>query len=128
MIYNLVEYISDNTSLTLTTNGFQPDGQDNIVCINEGSGNERPWFDRKDTTVQILSRATDKTTARTNSYTVYNLIKKKYGLTLPSVTIGSETFSAVTAWGIRPVNTPQYAYDDDNGRAIYSFSVEITTT
>ena len=128
MIYNLAKYITENSSLTINVNGFMPSSPDSAVCMNEGSGDERPWFDRKDTLIQILSRATDRTTARKNGYTVYDLIKKKYGLELPSVTVGGVVFSAVTTWGIRPVNTPQYAYDDDNGRAIYSFSVEITTT
>jgi hypothetical protein len=128
MVYNLVQYIDDNTSLTLNVNGFQPDSQNDVVSINEGSGDEQPWFDRKDTTIQVLSRATDRTTARKNSYTVYDLIKKKYGLSLPTVVVSGDTYSSLTAWGIRPVNTPQYAYDDDNGRAIYSFTVEITTT
>jgi hypothetical protein len=128
MVYNLAEYISNNTSLISNVNGFQPDSDDDIISVNEGSGDERAWFDRKDTTIQILSRATDRTTARANSYTVYDLIKKKYGLLLPSVVVAGETFSAVTTWGIRPVMAPQYAYDDDNGRAVYSFSVEVTTT
>ncbi len=128
MIYNLAEYIDDNTSLTINVNGFQPDSQDIVLCINEGSGDERPWFDRQDTVIQILSRATDRTIARKNSFTVYDLIKKKYGLTLPLVTVKGDTFPSLTVWAIRPVNMPQYAYDDDNGRTIYSFSVEITTT
>ena len=128
MVYNLAEYIDVNTSLTINVNGFQPDGQDIVLCINEGSGDERPWFDRQDTIIQILSRARDRTVARKNSFIAYDLIKKKYGLTLPSATVGGDTFSSLTAWAIRPVNMPQYTYDDDNGRPVYSFSVEITTT
>jgi hypothetical protein len=128
MVYNLAEYIDQNSDLTLNVNGFQPDSADTVVSINEGSGDERPWFDRKDTVIQVLSRATDRTTARTNCYVAYNLIKKKYGLTLPEVTVAGVVHAAVETWGIRPVNAPQYAYDDDNGRSIYSFAVEITTT
>lgn len=128
MIYNLVEYINQNTSLNLDCNGFKPNSPDQSVSINEGSGDEQPWFDRVDTTVQCVSRARDKTDARVNAYEVYNLIKKKYGLELPEVTVKSTTYPAVTGWGIRPITTPQYAYDDDSGRAIYTFSVEVTTT
>lgn len=128
MIYNLVKYITNNTSLTVSTNGFNPTSPDTAVCINEGSGDERPWFDRKDTIVQCISRAGDPTVARANAYTVYNLIKKKYGLTLPAVTVNSITYPSLTGWAIRPVNTPQYAYDDDSGRAVFTFSVEVTTT
>ena len=128
MIYNLVEYIDNNTSLTLNCNGFNPDSPDETVCINEGSGNERPWFDRKDALVQFVSRARNKITSRSNAYTIYNLVKKKYHLTLPEVTIGSTTYPEITGWAIRPVEVPQYAYDDDSGRAVYTFTVEVTTT
>ena len=128
MIYNLAKYITNNSSLTINVNGFSPSSPDDTICINEGSGNERPWFDRKDTLVQFVSRSMDKTTSRKNAYTIYNLIKKKYGLTLPAVTVGSDTYAATTGWAIRPVNSPQYAFDDDAGRVNYTFTVEITTT
>ena len=128
MIYNLAKYITDNTSLTINVNGFSPDSPDTVVSVNEGSGNERPWFDRKDTTVQFVSRAVDKTVSRANAYTLYNLIKKKYGLTLPAVTVNSISYPAKTGWAIRPVTSPQYAYDDDSGRSVHTFTVEVTTT
>lgn len=128
MIYNLVKYITDNTSLTINCNGFSPDSPNDTVCVNEGSGDEQPWFDRVDTMVQVVSRSADKVTSRVNAYTVYNLIKKKTQLTLPAVTVASTLYPAVTGWGIRPVNTPAYAYDDENGRPIYTFTVEVTTT
>lgn len=128
MIYNLVKYIDDNTSLTVVANGFNPGSPDSAICINEGSGDERPWFDRKDTIVQCVSRAMDPTEARANAYTIYNLIKKKYGLTLPEITVNGIIYAATTGWAIRPVNTPQYAFDDNSGRAVYTFSVEVTTT
>jgi len=128
MIYNLAKYITNNTSLTINVNGFSPSSPDETICINEGSGKEMPWFDREDTLVQFVSRSTDKVTARENAYTIYNLIKKRYGLTLPEVTIGSTIYTEVTGWGLRPVNKPQYAFDDENGRANYTFTIEVTTT
>lgn len=128
MIYNLVKYITNNTSLTIIANGFNPNSPDTAISINEGSGIEQSWFDRKDTIVQCVSRSMDKTVSRANAYTIYNLIKKKYKLTLPSVTVNTVVYAQTTGWGIRPVNTPQYAYDDDSGRSVYTFSVEVTTT
>jgi hypothetical protein len=128
MIYNLVKYITNNTSLTIVANGFNPTTPDTAISVNEGSGIEQPFFDRKDTVVQCVSRAMDKTESRANAYTIYNLIKKKYALTLPEVTVNSVVYSAVTGWGLRPVGTPSYAYDDDSGRSVYTFSVEVTTT
>jgi hypothetical protein len=128
MIYNLAKYITNNSSLTIVVNGFTPSSPNSTVCMNEGSGDERPWFDRTDTLVQFISRATDKTESRSNAYEIYDLIKKKYALALPEVTVGSTTYPAVTGWAIRPVSTPQYAFDDDAGRANYTFTVEVTTT
>ena len=128
MIYNLAQYIDTNTTLSINVNGFQPTAPNDVVSINEGPGDERPWFDRVDTVVQVLSRAKERPVARENCYTVYDLIKKRYDLVLPAATVNSIVYPALTAWGIRPVNPPQYAYDDDNGRPVFSFSVEITTT
>ena len=74
MIYNLAKYITNNTSITVNVNGFSPTSPDSTICINEGSGNEQPWYDRTDTLVQCVSRAFDKTISRANAYTIYNLI------------------------------------------------------
>lgn len=126
MIYNLAKYITNNTSLTINVNGFSPSSPDSTISVNEGSGDEMPWFDRVDTIVQFVSRATDKVEARSNAYTIYNLVKKKYGLILPEVTVSSVVYPELTGWGLRPVNTPQYAYDDESGRANYTFSIEVT--
>lgn len=128
MIYNLVKYIKENTSsLTITANGFQAKSPADCLTVSEGSAEELAWFDRKDTQVQIISRATSGVTARENCYTVYNLVKKKYGINLPSVTVSGTVYADVKTYAIRPVNPPQYVADDENGRPQYSFTIDITT-
>lgn len=129
MIYNLYQYTIDNTTgFDIVVNGFQPSSNDECVTIQDSSGEEYPWFDRQDTLVQYISRATDSYTARVNAFICYDLINKKTNVSLPEITINGTTYAAVTAWGIRPVMRPQYVGDDDNGRSMYSFSVTITTT
>lgn len=88
-----------------------------------------PWFNRRDELVQVLCRAKKRLTAQANAESVYNLIKKKYGLSLPALTTsGGAVYPGIKTWAIRPVNTPQFVGDDDGGRALVSFSVEVTTT
>ena len=129
MIYNLAKYITTNSSFKIiNVNGFSPSSPDSVVSINEGSGDEMPWFDRVDTIVQCVSRAVDKVEARSNAFTIYNLLKKKTRLTLPSVIVSGTLYPSLIGWGFLPNNRPQWAYDDESGRAVFTFSIEVTTT
>jgi hypothetical protein len=116
-------------TLVIVANGFQAGSPDDVVNIQRGAGTERPWFDRKDELVQVMTRAKNKVTAINTADSVYNLIRKKYGKTFPSATTaGGTVYPAIKAWAIRPVNTPQYIGDDDRGLALVVFTVEVTTT
>jgi len=127
LIYNLVKYLVDgNPGLSYCANGFKENSPDDCTSVNEGQGIEQSWYNREDITIQVVSRALKGTTARINNKSSYNLIKKKYGLTLPEVTVESVVYPAVKTWAIRPVTTPTYIGDDENGRPMYTFNVEIT--
>ena len=129
MIYNLYKYLTDNlSSITFYCNGWQEPGEDEAVNIKEASNDDRDWFDRQDTTIVILSRSHNRINARVNALTVYNLIKKKYGLTLPAITVSGTVYPEIKTWAIRPNSGPQYAGDDESGRPLFSFSLEVTTT
>lgn len=130
MVYNFRAWLKlQFPALPLYTNGFSSDAPDNAVEMNEGSGDDRQFFDRQDTVIQFLSRATTKPSARKNAQDLYNYMRKRYGgCIFPEETVDSVVYPAVTAWAIRPVNMPQYIGDDDNGRHMFSFSVDVTTT
>lgn len=130
MVYNFRAWLKlQFPTLPLLTNGFQGGTADEAVEINEGPGEDRPFFDRQDSVIQMVSRAETKPKARKNANDLYNYMRKRYGgCTFPEETVDGVTYPAVTAWAIRPVNKPQYVGDTGNGNHLFSFSVEITTT
>lgn len=129
MVYNFIKYIEDNAStITLSANGFHADSAETCTSISIGGGDEQPWFNREDIRVHIMSRSNVRDTAYKNCTTVYDLVKKKYGLTLPAITVGGVLYPAVTAWAIRPQLPPQYVGDDAQGRAMFTATVEVTLT
>lgn len=129
MIYNLVSYLTTQIpSLSFFADGFNPTSPDTAIAVVETGGTEAPWFNRQDRLVQFISRAKSRFTARENAETVYNNIKKKYGVELPAVTVGGIPRPKVKTWGIVPVNIPQYVADDENGCPLFTFTVMITTT
>lgn len=128
MIYNLLQYLIINlATIAFVSNGFQQDTIDNAVNVSEGGGIPDPQIDRKDFVIQVMSRAKDKPKARKLSYDVYNLINKKFGLTLPSDTVDGESFPAVKTWKITAVALPGFIGNDENGRPLFSTNYTVTT-
>ena len=129
MIYNLFEYLDTQLpGIECSCEGFREIEDDTCIELSGGMGNELPWLIRQEHIVSFLSRSTEATIARANALSVYNLIKKKYGLVLPAVTVNGTDYPAVKTWAIRPVNMPQASGRDEKGRALYAFSFEIVTT
>lgn len=130
MLPQLIQYIAAALpAIVINMNGFQAEAPDDAVAVMRSSGTERPWFDRRDELVQVIARSKNRATAWSTADMVYNQIKKKYGLDLPAATTaGGTVYTGIKAWAIRPVNTPQFIGDDESGRALVSFTVEVTTT
>jgi hypothetical protein len=129
MVYNLVKYLLDNSSLTeIYANGFQAKSGDDCLTVKEGPTDERDWFNRQDQTIQILSRAKVKDNARKQLIEIRTLINKKYGLTFPLINVNGVDYPEIKTWACRPVSGIQYAGDDDKGRHVFSVYFDITTT
>lgn len=128
MVYNLIDYIATSTSfsISLSANGFHAGSEETCVSVSIGGGDEQPWFNRQDIRIHFMSRSLNRDTAFKNCVTVYDMVKKQYGLTLPSVTVGGVVYPEVKTWAIRPQLPPQYVGDDQEGRAMFSSTVEIT--
>jgi hypothetical protein len=129
MIYNLTGYLRTTIpSLKFYANGAPTDAPDTCIYVNDMGGSERPWFDRQESRIQIISRARSRDTAKQNADTVYKNIKKKFGISLPAVTVGGVLYPLVKTWAILPIEAPQYLTDDDSGAPLFVFTVTITTT
>lgn len=128
MIYNLVSYLSSQLSnYNYVVNGWQQGTPDNALMVSESNGDAADWIDRNDFFVQIMSRSQNKTVAKKQLQDTYNILQKKFGLTLPSVTIGSDNYPEVKTWKIVALQLPGFIGNDENGRALFSVNFNITT-
>lgn len=127
MIYNFVAYMeSVFPALDFTADGFKQTSEDNVV-VCKSSGTPKPWFDRQDLRVQILSRGKSQYIAKKNADLIYDNVNKKFGLLLPETTIESDTYPEVQTDQLTALQIPTYIGDDSNGLAMYSFNYSVVT-
>lgn len=128
MIYNLAQYLIVNlTSINFVTNGFNPDSDQEAVMISETGGEPQHWYNRTDWAVQVISRSLNVNVAKQNAESVYNLLKNKFGVLLPEVTVDEVVYPAVQTYQISPLQTPNYIGADDKHFEMFSFNLTITT-
>lgn len=128
MLFNLVEYLAGQLpNINFEANGFTPDSNQDQIMLSETGGEPEHWYDRTDWTVQVLSRGIDKVVAKQNIDSVYSILKNKFGLVLPEVTVNAVVYPAVTAWQISPIQTPAYLGATVENLEMFSFNLTITT-
>jgi len=76
-------------------------------------------------TIQILTRDVNIVEAKSIADAIYNLLHGKFGLTLPSVVVGSVTYDQIRSERIYGIQTPASIGLDDNGREEFSCNYEI---
>ena len=129
MIYNLIEYLRVQLSaIQFVANGFSQDSPIESITVIQTSGDPQHWYSRTDWSVQLMSRSDSSVIAKENIDSVYALLKNKYGLTLPSVTVNGTLYGSIITYQISPIQTPGYIGADDNNLEMWSFNVIITTT
>jgi hypothetical protein len=129
MIYNLVEYCTTQLpSINFIANGFSPGSSIESVAIIQSGGDPNPWYDRNDYAIQVLSRAKDVTVAKANADSVFNLLTKKFGVELPSVTVNSVLYPSIITYRFRENQIPSYIGTDDENLEMWSFNLTVTTT
>lgn len=128
MIFNLVELFSITfPTFNFVANGWQVGSANDSIAVSEGGGDADMQIDRKDFFIQLMSRAQDKTIAKSRLLDAFNLIQKKFGLILPAAEVGSDKFPAVKTWKIVALQLPGFIGNDENGRALFSVNFNITT-
>lgn len=128
MIYNLVAYLTAQLPLlAFIANGWDPDSpQDSIAVIDTG-GDPQHFYSRTDWAVQILSRANEVTVAKSQADSVYAVLKNKFGLLLPEVTVDTIVYSAIQTYQISPMQTPGYLGADEKHLEMFSFNIILIT-
>lgn len=128
MIYNLVNYVQTQLSaLVIVANGFAPDSPVEAITISQEGGTPGHWYDRNDNAIQILSRSNSTTKAKYNIELVYSLLKNRFGLLLPSVTVDSILYEAIQTYQISPIQVPGYLGNDDENLEMWSYNLMATT-
>jgi len=127
MIFNLVAYLKAQLgTYTFIANGWRKDSPDESITVNDDGGTPDHYDFKVDLTVQIIARSRDSVTSRKYAEDTYNKLLNRFGLTLPEVTINLVTYSAVDTAQISPIQRPAFIGMDDEGRALYSFNIQIT--
>ena len=96
-----------------------------MISVSGGVPNH--WYDRTDWAVQIISRANNVTDSKTQIDAVYDLLKNKFGLALPVVTVDGVVYPEVKAWQIVPIQVPGYLGANKENLEMFSFNLTITT-
>jgi len=127
MIYNLAKYIDDNTTIDLITNGYNPatEGDGVNIILSGGSDDSRGL--KIDDNVQFLSRSTDQVTAYELIREVFDLLKNRFKILLPEVTVKNKVYPAVEVSQMLPRQTPGYIGTNNNGLHQWSVNFQITT-
>lgn len=128
MIYNLVAHlISQLPALDFVANGWSPESPQDSIMVRQSGGTVGHWFPRTDYNVQIISRAKNVTTAKKQIDQVFTLLKNKFGLLLPEVTVDEVVYSATKTYQISPIEVPGYIGADETHLEMWSLNLIITT-
>lgn len=127
MIYNLAQYIRNNSSFTIYVNGWQKESNSDAIMIKDNGGETQNRGLHTNHTIQIKSRSRNSAQAKQDIDTVHALINNQYTLVMPSVTVNSVIYPAITLWRINSIQDPGYIGVNDNGVHEYSVNYIITT-
>lgn len=128
MIYNLYQYIKNELSLNLIVNGWDKDSPEESITMLLRTGDPDHYDVRQLSAIQFLSRAMDVNVALSNINEVYSLLKNRFGLVLPEVTVGDTVFPEVKTYQISPMQSPGYIGSDGANLEMWSFNIMVTTT
>lgn len=126
--YNLAQYLVQHLpSYEIVANGWSPDSpQDSIVVIETG-GDPAHWHDRTDWAFQFMSRADTVDMAKEMIEATYALLKNKFGVVLPEITVQGRIYPEVKTYQIVPIQSPAYIGADERNLEMFSFNSEIVT-
>lgn len=125
---NFVNYILTQLPLQkFVQDDFLICSPNNCTAIINNGGTQDGYYERQDFNIQFLTRNDDRYYAKKESQAIYNLIRNKFGLVLPEVTIGGDIYPEIITAKITPNQPPGAIGADDEKRFMYSFNIVITT-
>jgi hypothetical protein len=131
MIYQFVNYLKTTfpTEIIYTNGRIKLAGQQEIpdrnVLVMETGGTEKPWCQRDNATIQILSRDFDVTKSRKLAYDIFEDITSRFGLILPGVTVAGTAYPDLQVSQISAIQLPYCLGADEAGRIEYTTNYQI---
>jgi hypothetical protein len=123
MVKEICKYLADNLSLTIGTDlycGWREDNAPDACDVVLESGGTPNFYlvDKKEYTIQVISRDATYQTARTRAYNIFNFLHGKQGISINSIdNLGVKYIMNV----IEALNIPQsIGQDSPSGRWEFS--------
>lgn len=132
MIFNLTQYLRTEFpgEVIYPVEKYLVAGQqtipDRIIILRDSGGIEQPWTRYSEPTIQILTRDNNPPASRKLAYDIYDHIQEhQFGLILPAITIGADTYPAIQIAQISAIQQPYKLGTDENGRTEYTTNYKI---
>lgn len=98
---------------------------DTLVLVQETGGTDTAWARFVAETVKILVRDIDQVAARKAANDIYDLLHGRFGLILPAVTIGADTYQEIQTAQISAIQRPFCLGVDENDRVEFTTNYQI---
>jgi hypothetical protein len=106
------EIIYENGRVRLASQEEIPDRN---ILVTETGGVQQAWTGYKSQIAQIITRDIDQPKSRQLSYLIFAELNDRFGLILPTITVGGEVFPIITTAQINANGIPYYFGTDSNG-------------
>jgi hypothetical protein len=125
--YQLDKYVRTLLpTLALIVGAETPKSPTENVCLRQSGGESAHDIDRQDVLFQFISSYFSQTKAYSEIMRVYNILRNRLSVLLPTATVDGIVYPAVTAWRIVAMQMPGYIGADEKGRHQWSVNFLIT--
>jgi hypothetical protein len=125
ILYNLKRYLEAEFPAETFIAGSKKNPPDRMVQLIDTGGVPQPWYEFVSESIQCIIKDVSGPKAFELAKQIYEKLKNRYGLILPSATVGTETYPQIQTAQISPNQTPGYIGDDEGGRSTYSVNFRI---
>lgn len=129
ILNNLVQYLRDRAlGITIVADVLTEESPINCVVISQSGGSPDHFYPRTDWRFQVLSRARASTDAKAACEKVYVVLKNKWDLVFPAVTVDGVVYPTVTGNQVSPIQTPAGIGADQANLFMWVFNLMVVTT
>ena len=129
MINNLVQFLRTQLpTINFVANGWTTGSDQSSILVMQSGGDPDHYYERTDWRAQLMARDKNSNAAKIQIETVYDLLKNRFHLLLPAVTVNKILYPAIQTYQISPIQSPGFVGADDANLLMWSFNITVTTT